>query len=232
MLLLIAQHDEGLEVKEICDRLDISRQVAYHMLHTLTDRRVVSRNQHGRYIVGLRIATLARGLARQVLPANELAPIARRVAKETGEISFAAGEWEGVMTNFYIIGGTQPISVRDTPYQMEFPHSRAAGKLLLAMAAPHERDAYLAIGPLKRVTERTITSRRVLEQELALVREQKYATEVEESAHDKCSLAVPIDEDMTLPFCIGLTAPTERYTAEFDNYLAIVRQVVASERSW
>jgi DNA-binding IclR family transcriptional regulator len=232
MLLLIAQRDEGVDVKEICSRLNISRQVAYHMLHTLTESRVVSRNGQRRYILGLRVGTLVQGFERQFFPASELAPIVRRVAKETGEISFASGVWEGVMTNFFITAGTYPISVRETPYQMEYPHSRAAGKLLLAMAAKHERDAYLEAFPLKRVTEKTITSRRGLERELQLVRERGYATEIEESALGKCSLAVPLDDEMTLSFCIGLTAPTERFTAELQDYLSVVRSVVASNRGW
>jgi DNA-binding IclR family transcriptional regulator len=232
MLLLIAQNDEGLSVKEISTGLNISRQVTYHMLHTLTARRVVSRTGQGRYILGLRVGALTQGFQRQIFPGNELAPVVRRVAKETGEVCGASGRWQGAMMNFYIFGGPRDVVLRDGPYEMQHPHGRAAGKLLMAMCGPDERSAFLDKHPLKALTKNTITDRRVFERELDRIRSQGYATEVEESDYGMCSLAVPLDEDMTLPFCIGLTSHTERFTAEMESYVGIMKKVIASQRGW
>jgi DNA-binding IclR family transcriptional regulator len=71
-------------------------------------------------------------------------------------------------------------------------HARAAGKLLLALAAPGIRAGYLANHPLEPLTDRTITSPAELDAEFDRIRERGYAIDEEEFAAGVACVAAPI----------------------------------------
>lgn len=222
ILLAVAQSENGLTAREISDRLGIGRQATYHLLHTLSSTGVVMRESGSRYVLGLRVGTLVEGFTRQLSPNTHLGPLVRAVANETGEMSYAAGWWGGEIMALTFARGANPIQAIEVPQgYVGVAHARASGKALLAFASPAVRDAYLESHPPTKVTARTITSRRALDRELALVREQGYATDVEEFREGLCCLAVPLD-DGHAPFTLGVAVPRERFAEKKDEYLKVL----------
>ncbi len=228
ILLAVARSDSGITTREISETVGISRQATYHLLHTLVGAGVLVRNNHNRYVLGLRVGTLVAAFNRQMAPPERLAPIVRGLAQDTGETAYAAGWWSGEVTALTVARGTNPVQAAEVPQgYVGDAHARAAGKVLLANASDEVRESYLAAHPLRRLTANTIVSRESLDREFAKVRAQGYATDTEEFAQGVCCLAVPLDSGYS-PFVLSLSAPRERFEASFSRYVEIMQKAADS----
>lgn len=220
ILLAVAQSENGLTTKEISEAVGIGRQATYHLLHTLVATGMLTRAERSRYVLGLRVGTLAEGFARQLAPTEHLAPLVRELAQETGETCYATGWWSNEITVLTVARGTNPVHAAEVSQgHIGNAHARASGKLLLAYATPAVRRAYLESHELTALTEHTLTEIPAIEAELERIREAGYAEDREEFAVGLRCLAVPIDDGLS-PFAISISAPRERFEEERDRYLA------------
>lgn len=225
ILLAVAQSPNGLTSKEISSRVKVSRQTTYHLIHTLMGVGLITRNERNRYLVGLRVATLAEAFRRQLTPPEYLAPHVREIARQTGETAYAAGWWGGEMVIFGMAQGYNAVQAAELPHSVyTSAHARASGKLMLAFAAPVLREEYLKTHPLEYCTRNTITDRARLDAEFETIRQQGYATDEEEYAEGLSCLAVPIDSGMS-PFVLVLSTPAERFRNSFSSYLAVMKRI-------
>lgn len=224
ILLAVAQSDSGLTTKEISERVGIGRQATYHLLHTLVGAGMLTRDDRNRYLLGLRVGTLADGFARQLAPSEHLAPIVRALSRDTGETAYASGWWSGEITVLAVARGTNAVQAAEVSQgHVGDAHARASGKLLLAYATPAVRQAYLDTRKLTRRTASTITSRDALEKEFDAIRERGYSEDDEEFALGLCCMAVPLDGGYS-PFALSLSAPRERFVEERDRYIDTLRR--------
>lgn len=228
LLLSVARSPSGLTSKELSDQLGLSRQTTYHLLHTLVAVGLLTRGERNRYVVGLRVGSLAEAFKRHLAPSEYLAPYVRRIARETGETAYAAGWWNGEIVILGMARGDQAVQAAELPYGVySSGHARASGKLLLAFATPDLREDYFRRNPLVACTPNTITDRRRLDAELEAIRRQGFAEDRAEFAEGLCCLAVPIDGGLS-PFVFGLSAPVERFAENRAAYLARMRAVADS----
>jgi len=228
VLQSIAQSSDGLKAKEISDQLRLPRQVIYHLLHTLLGIGVVRKTADNRYVLGLAIAPIAEGFRRQLAPPEHLAPMVRAAVSATGETCYASGWVEGRIAILATAPGRSLVQAAEVPHGYSgHGHARATGKLLLALAGPTVRDTYLDANPLVALTANTITDRAALVTELHAVAEQGYAVDDEEFSPGLCCLAVPIHGGGG-HFALGMSVPTDRFRARFEQYLAALREVAGS----
>ncbi len=130
-----------------------------------------------------------------------------------------SGWWQGEIVTLAVMPGSNAIQAAEVPHgQYEFAHSRAAGKLLLALAPLTRRRDYLARHPLVARTPRSITQPDALDAELARIRKQGHAVDDEEFAAGVCCLAVALDGGES-PFALALSAPAMRFRDRFAEYL-------------
>lgn len=220
ILMAVAQSESGLTTREISEQLEIGRQATYHLLHTLVEAGMLVRGERGRYMLGLRIGTLAEGFARQLAPSEHLAPLVRELAKETGETSYASGWWSNEIMVLTVARGSNPVTAAEVSQgHMGQAHARASGKLLLAYSTANARRDYLDAHELTSSTEKTITDRAELEAHLDQIHRQGFSEDLEEFANGLCCLAVPLDGGLS-PFALSLSAPRERYLRNRDRYIA------------
>lgn len=220
VLVAVARSPRGLTSKQITDQLGVTRQGAYHLIHTLTSSGFLTRTSEGRYALGLKIGTLAAAFPRHLTPEERLAPYVRSLAEATDETTYAAG-WQG--DNIVVLSvarGNNPVQAAEVvPGTAQDGHARASGKLLLAHAASDFRDNYLRTHPLRSRTPHTITDVSKLLEELEQIRQDGYALDDEEFAEGLCCLAVPLDHGAS-PFVIGVSVPAMRFREERDRILA------------
>ena len=222
ILVAVGESESGLTTKQISDRVEINRQTAYHLIHTLTGAGLLTRNERGLYVLGLRVGTLAEGFRRHLAPPERLAAFVRRIASETGETAYAAGWVEGEVVTLSVVRGQNAVQASAVPQGLAADgHARASGKLLLAHATEDVRNDYFDRHPLTPRTPYTITSRERLEGEFDEIRRQGYATDREEFTLGLCCLAVPLD-DGGAPYTFGVSAPAERFTTSFNAYLDVM----------
>lgn len=223
ILLAVSASSEGLRAKDISEKLGLPRQVTYHLLHSLLGTGILRRNAQNCYVLGLAAAAVADGFRRQLEPPEELAPRVRAAVAVTGETSYASGWVDGRIAVLASARGRSVVQAAEVPHGYSaHGHARASGKLLLALSDPVTRETYLAGNPLVALTARTITSSEGLRRELEAVVRQGYAVDDEEFSEGLCCLAVPV-EGLGSHFTLGIAVPSERFRANFDRYLANLR---------
>ena len=223
ILLAIAQSRDGLQVKEISAALRLPRQVAYHLLHTLSATGVIRKRDQNRYVLGLAAAVVADGFRRQLGPPEQIVQKVRAVAASCGETAYASGWVDGQIVVMATARGHSAVHAAEVPHgYSEDAHARASGKLLLALADPQTSETYLSTHRLTARTPNTISSKKRLLAELEQIRNRGFAVDKEEFTKGLCCLAVPF-EIAGGQIVLGISVPTERFHANFDRYLAALR---------
>lgn len=93
-------------------------------------------------------------------------------------------------------------------------HSTAIGHAILGFLSREEQERILALAPLKKVTERTVTDRRTLLQRFKQVRARGYAVSDQENVTGLCVLAAPILDSDGFPVAgLSVAAPAFRMSA-------------------
>jgi IclR family transcriptional regulator, acetate operon repressor len=223
ILLAVARSRDGLQVKEISAQLKLPRQVTYHLLHTLSATGVVRKRDENRYVLGLAAAVIVEGFRRQLGPPEQIAQKVRAVAAKCGETAYASGWVEGEIVVLATARGHSAIHAAEVPTgTSEDAHARASGKLLLALADPATRDAYLSGHRFTARTLKTITSMKRLTAALEDIRAQGYAVDDQEFAEGLCCLAVPLNFAGG-QIVLSISVPADRFQNNFDRLLAMMR---------
>jgi IclR family acetate operon transcriptional repressor len=214
-LLLLFAERPLLRVTEVGAELGIGRSTAHRILTTLEHRGFVRQDHTTRRY---RLGPSAIQIARAYLGDSEL----RRHARPHLEALCAA---VGETTHLLVLDHTstifvdsaesdQPLRTTSRIGQVLPAHATSGGKALLAELSSKELRRLYPRERLPKVTDRTITSRRALERELAQIRERGYATNIEESEADINAVAVTIPESSNPPAAIATSGPTSRFTGE------------------
>lgn len=227
ILAAVSRNHNGISRKAISLGLKLSTQTTYHLLHTLTQCGLVTRNEEGNYILGLKVGSLAEGFRRQLPGNTQISALVRQIARKSGETTYSI-EWNDgeIVVNDVVKGRlASPDSVIQHGFA-EDAHARAGGKLLLAYATDEQRRHYFATHKLTGRTPQTITSIDELESHFSIIRMQGYAVERGEFAVGRCCIALPIEGGF-LPYAIGITAPSDRFGENATSYLQVMRSALA-----
>ena len=225
LLLAVADSPNGLRAKEIMEKLGLSRQVTYHLIHTLHGTGIIRKNDSNKYVLGLAAMSIAEGFHRQLAPPEHLARRVRSIVAATGETAYASGWVDGEIVALATARGESPVGAAQVPHGYSgYAHARAAGKLLLAMVEPSVRQDYLAKHPLESRTPSTITDPDELIREFERIRLNGYAVDREEFHEGLQCLAVPV-EGLGGRFVLGISVPKHRFDSQFERYLAALQNV-------
>ena len=222
ILLAVSESLNGIRVRDITERLGLSRQVAYHLVHTLQSTGIIRKNEKNRYVLGLAAVTIAEGFHRQLAPPEHLGRRVRSIVDATGEAAYASGWIGGEVVALFTARGQSPVGAAQIPVGFSgFAHARAAGKLLMALADPSVVEAYLEKHSLVKRTPRTITDRDGLMNEFERIRERGYSIDNEEFDEGIRCLAVPI-AGLAGRYVLGISVPSNRFEANLDHYLSVL----------
>ena len=220
ILLAVAESPNGLRAKEIMEKLGLSRQVTYHLIHTMHGTGIIRKNDSNRYVLGLAAVSVAEGFRRQLAPPEHLARRVRSIVAATGETAYAGGWVDGEIVALATARGESPVGAAQVPQGYSgHAHARAAGKLLLALVEPAVRENYMATHRLEPRTKRTIIDPDELVQEFDRIRARGYALDNEEFHEGLQCLAVPV-EGLGGRFVLGISVPKGRFEENFERYLA------------
>lgn len=209
------EHDE-LGVTELSKRLKLHKNNVFRLLATLESRGYIEQNKTTEnYRLGIRCLQLGQsyvaqmGLLRQARPVIE--ELAHRSAHET---AFVAVYRKECVVPVDAVEADRPVRMTSRIGEALPLHCTAAGKLHLAFLPDADaRDGL--ISHLHRFTDRTITERQALLQQLREVTERGYSLEMGEHIEDVNSIAVPIrDYTRNVVGSVTLTGPSYRLTNE------------------
>jgi len=215
LLRRVSGMPSGATASELATAVGLSRPTAFRLLTTLEENGMLDRID-GRYVLGGEIARLG-DLADPVAGVrHRVGPLVQETAEDLGEtVTYSVRRSTSlldvvVQANPYRVG----LSVTSMLGQRWPLHASSTGKLVLSEISPEQLDEVLP-APLQRLASRTITSRRRLDKELNLVREQQFATIDDELEDGIVSGAVPIRDDAgQLVGALSVVGPKHRFSPD------------------
>lgn len=230
LLSEIAASDGDLTAAELSRRIGVSRQTAYHLLHTLRQAGYVEQAAGQRYRLGWSVTTLVDGYARQVAPPREAMDLLAELVERTGE-SCSLSAWSG--NDVVLIAkqpGVHPVRVADLDVgQHGALHARASAKILLAHCSPERRQEVFGELTFERYTPNTITDPVAFGAQVERASADGYATDHGELVNGMTCVASCVDIDGT-DFAFTILAPSERYAGCVEDYNGAVLALGGVER--
>ena len=207
--------------KELAQEIDTPLPTTYHLLKTLVDLGALVKLEREGYRLGPAIGALSDSYLEQGEPLRILEPAVRDLAKITGETTYMTAWRSGKIEVVVTVSSSRPVRVAPLGHgSQSYAHARASGKVMLAFARPSLREEYLYNNPLEKITPATIDNSEILEGELKEIVKRGYATDLEEYAPDVSCLSVPVLASGHLIAALTVSAPTIRFSAEFDTLLS------------
>lgn len=221
ILLAVASAPDGMAAKDVAEAFGLALPTTYHLLSTLAFEGLLEKDAQRRYVVGPKAAVIAHAMMRDAAPPEAYVRVLRRLAEETGEMAYLSAWRRGRIEVLDTVAGNHAVAVGaiDTGFYGN-PHARATGKLLLAFADEIVREAVLRATPLQALTPHTITDEARLYEELDRVRAAGYAYDREEYAEGVTCVSTPISEAGVVVAALTISAPTERFLANEERYVA------------
>lgn len=230
LLLLVAENSTDASGKELAQTAGLATATAHHLLNTLVDEGLLTKDASARYRLGPRVALLADAFSRDIrLPLYLREPL-ERLAEMTGDTSYVAGFRQGEIRILGSVEGTRPVRVSvplNGPYLDAT--ARATGKLLLALSGRDVYERYLR-SPLLALTPTTVTDPDELRKEFASICERGYALDDEEYQLGVKCVSAPVMDGPTAVAAFSVSVPAPRFDSHRDELIAAVLEVSASAK--
>lgn len=221
----LSNSDRPRGVTELATELGLTKSNVHRMLAALAARGYVKKDvEHGRYELTIRLWELGSGVIGRLNVKAVAFPFMQRLAEQAREtVHLSILDGLGVV---YIdkIDSPEPVRAYSTVGGRAPAYCVATGKALLAFQ-PAKVIATIPFGQLKAYTDRTITQRDALLQELERVRQNGYSVNRGEWRITVRGIAAPIfDANNAVVAAIGLSGPRERFNEnKLREYARLIR---------
>jgi len=194
VLDLLCQADRPLRHAEVANAMSLPKSSASNLLDTLTDSGLISHDERG-YSLGVKLIEFGSAAAERL----DLRTLARSVLEELSQLGIGT-------SNLALLTGHEVLyieKVNNPGHLIQIAtrvggtlpgHATALGKVMVANLPPSERKTWIATHNFIKLTERTITSARRFEQELARCRKLGYGIDQEESHLNITCVAAPVSD--------------------------------------
>lgn len=193
-------------VSEIGRALDMPKSSVHRLLASLVRRRLVERDDHGRYRPGVSLVALGLGVLEREPSVMAARPVLEKLAAEVGETCFLVAARAGALIVLEKAEGTGFLRAAPQVGASVPVHATAVGKLHLALAPDS-----LAGGPdddLESFTAQTVTDPAALDRAIEAVRAAGLAWSLDEWIAGLSVLAAPIRVGERLAAAIALALPS------------------------
>jgi IclR family KDG regulon transcriptional repressor len=216
-----------LTLREIANEVDLPRQTAYRIIHTLIQAGWVNRDTaKDTYALTPHIWSLgvrSFGLADL---RKALEPTVRKLSDKWGETVHLAVYDRGSVVYIAKEEGSHPIRSYTELGGRSPAYCVATGKVLLASRNPMEWDEIANLG-LESFTPLTLVTRTSLVRELDLVRDQGYAVNRGEWREGVAGVAVPVLSPAgEVIAALGFSGPEDRLMPQLPGLLSALQEAV------
>ena len=212
LALFDREHSEW-GVREVAEALGLAKSSAHDLLTSLERVGLLGKTDEGRYRLGWRLVTLSETLLATTELRREARPILEELAEQYRETIHLAVLDDTKVVYVDKLEGKQAVRVELTSLGTRlYAHCSALGKVLLAYQPAENVKRIIKIEGLPRFTANTITDADELEQTLARVCKQGYATDQEEILPDLCCIGAPIyNHSAHVIAAISMSIPAYRF---------------------
>jgi DNA-binding IclR family transcriptional regulator len=221
-------------VREVATRLKVAKSSAHDLMSSLAKLGFLNKTDDNRYRLGWRLVTLSETLLATTELRKEAHPILEDLAAQYQETIHLAVLDDTQAVYVDKLEGRQAVRVELTSLGARlYAHCSALGKVLLAYRDEEDVRRIIETAGLPRFTGNTIINEQELLQNLAKIRKQGFAYDLEEILPDLCCVAAPIyDYTNSVIAAISMSVPAYRFRRSQTEYRdAVVRTAkIISER--
>jgi IclR family KDG regulon transcriptional repressor len=183
---------EELGVTELSKRLKLHKNNVFRLLATLESRGYIEQNRATEnYRLGIRCLQLGQSYVQHMGLLRQARPILGELSRHVRETAYLAVLRRGAVVPVEVVEAERPVRIVSQLGETLPLHATAAGKAHLAFEAEDDLRTLLPDG-LARFTDKTITDRAALAQQLRQVSALGYAVDGGEHLEDVRSVAVPV----------------------------------------
>lgn len=222
VLELLAAYPQGLALNDLVVMLMLPKGTIHRLLSAMqrTNLVTVGSGTRARFTLSPRVQRLGRLAVDPDVVATLAKPLLQDFSEKVGETCYLCRLEGTVIQSISISSPEDTWTGYVLPGKTLQPHATAAGKAIMAYQPPEIVDAAIAAG-LPALCSRTITDREALLSEYAKVREQGYATCIQEVVPELSAFAMPIEVDgIGVRFSVGMLGPHSRMTVRMEKDLA------------
>lgn len=214
---------DGARLVDIRSSLDMSKSAVHKHLNTLIEHCYIVREGE-QYHVGLKLFHIGEYARYRKSGYRRAEQRIQSIARQVSHVANFSVLEDG--RNIVIFSSERD---RTTPGfqagRYDYAHSTAAGKSLLAERPDDEVDEIIDQWGLPKLTSQTITTREELFRELETIRQQGFATNVEETIDGLTAVAVSVSQPGGGTFgAFDVSAPVYRFS-EIEEYLPTLKQI-------
>jgi DNA-binding IclR family transcriptional regulator len=180
-----------MALNEVAQRLQLSKTSAFRLLRTLESSGCLTASEWGKYSLapGMHSVVSTQTVARLLRTGI---PLMQQLSRQLRETTSLAALFDNRIEVIAVVESPQPIRMSNIVGHILPPNASSLGKAIAAFQNEERREKLLRSYGVYRFTDHTITDRTELDREFARVREQKFATDLEESVADGHCFGVPI----------------------------------------
>ncbi len=227
VLLDLFAERRRLTIGEVARHLDVAPSTASRLVAMLQAHGYVIREDDSRaYVVGAKLRDVGLAAVRELDIRPQMRPYLEALSADTGE-TVQVGVLQGQTVVFLdCVEGWHSLRVSSRVGELLPAHSLSTGKALLAELTHEDFIGLYPREELQRMTRRTMTSRSMLQRELALVAKRGYATSFGESVDDISTVAMSVRDVIgRVRSALSIAAPASRLTSKnVDKYATTLRR--------
>jgi IclR family acetate operon transcriptional repressor len=226
LLQVLGARGSGATLEEVAGAAGLPKSSAHRTLSALRERRFATQQDDGRYLIGPELLRVAFDFYERMDLRVAMRPVLERLHREVNETVHLGILDGGDVVYLDKLEPSHPIGLNSRIGGRNPAHCTGVGKALLAWTYPTDeaiRGWIAERGELAARTPRSITSPPALAREMARIRAEGYARDVEESEQGVRCLAAPLFMGTARPrAAVSIAAPRERLSAARMRALAPV----------
>jgi IclR family acetate operon transcriptional repressor len=206
-------------VRELARALDMAPSTAHRLLAMLEEASIVESDEStGRYCIALDFFRLASRIALKLPIRDTAARYLRDLADRTGEAVYLARYDARKKAFMYVdyVKSRHPLRYEMALYEWLDLRVGAGGLGILSFLPAQEIDSVLRQPKPPKLTSRTITERRLIEAELARIREQGYVVSLGRRIVGAVGIAAPIFGSLSRVLGVVVLALPESRFPDYD----------------
>ncbi|PRX32484.1 IclR family transcriptional regulator [Orenia metallireducens] len=218
----LANHQDGLGVTALANRLDIHKSSVHRLLSTLVYRGLVKQDSKtDNYKLGLKLFELGSRIFNELEIREYAKPYLEELVAETDEAVHLVIMDQGEIVYIDKVESSKAIRMNSQIGKRVPVHCSAVGKAMLAYYPELKVDQIIKEQGLAKYTENTITDASEFKEHLKQVKEQGYAIDdVEHELGIRCVAAPIFDYSGEVVSSVSVSGPTIHVTKQRVEQLA------------
>lgn len=213
---LVGMKKGGLGVTEIAKQIDINKSSVYRILSTLAQYGYIEQDEvTGRYKLGYKFLEISSKLLDSIDLRTEARPFLQELENETNEVIHLVVYDQGEVVYIEKLEGNETLRMHSKVGKRAPMHCTSVGKAIMAHQPSGIVHEIVDRKGLPMHTEKTISDKDTLFQELVKVKQEGYALDLEENENGITCIAVPIfDHSGNVTAAVSISGPTMRMSAD------------------